>query len=160
MNDYFEESQYQRRAMPWLLVAAIWGLTLSHVYQHGITHHNGLLTVAMLLPALAITLLLYRLKLSIYIDRNGLSYKMSPFHRKYSHIDFHDIMHTSLRAYNRGKTFRGWGWGISLGSNYKSYTIDGFSGIEIMLKNGKKIFFGSARAKEMQALLRKFTNQW
>ncbi len=151
MSDYFQKHQDQRRPLPCLLLASIWVLAFRHIYLHGIPYDNSLLAILML--ALAMTLLLFRLKRSIGIDRNGLSYKMAPFHRTDSHIKLHEVIHTSVRVYHRVTTLQGWGRGIFLNGDEKSCTNNGFSGLEILLKNGKNILWpnqsqGNTRAAQ------------
>jgi hypothetical protein len=70
MNSLFEEHQYQRRLLPWILVAGIWTASIWHIYKNGISTEHTLYDVLILLILpLTITLLLLMLKLSIKIDK-------------------------------------------------------------------------------------------
>jgi hypothetical protein len=144
MNNIFEEHQYQRRLIPWLLVTFIWTVSIWHIYNKGLSNEKLIvdITVLVLLP-ITFTLLLFFLKLSIRIDKNYLMFKMFPFHWTYRIIKLDEIKSATFKEYNINRTFHGWGLGISWNRKYKSYTVTGYKGVEISLKDGKKIFIGT-----------------
>jgi hypothetical protein len=154
MNRLFEEHQHQRRLLPWLLVAAIWSTSIWHIYHIGFsTEHLAYdISILILLP-LAITLLLLLFKLSVIIDKKYLKFKMFPFHWKYKKIKLAEINNAAVIEYNKDRSFHGWGLGVSWGGKYKSYTVRGYKGVEISLKDGNKLFIGSAKAEEIIFLL-------
>ena len=150
MNNIFEEHQYQRRLFPWLLVTFIWAVSIWHIYNNGLSKENLAfdISILLLLP-LAISLLLLFLKLSVRIDKNYLMYKMFPFHLTYRRIKLDEISNVTVKEYNTDRTFHGWGMGIPLNKNYKSYTVKGYKGVEISLNDGKKIFIGTQQPKSL-----------
>lgn len=150
MNNLFEEHQYQRRLLPWLLVAAIWGTSIWHIYNSGFSAEHLVydISILLLLP-LAITLLLFLFKLSIKIDKNYFMFKMFPFHWSYRKIKLDEIKNVTVKEYNTDRSFHGWGLGISWNRKYKSYTVKGYKGLEISLKDGMKIFIGTQRPENL-----------
>ena len=150
MNNLFEEHQYQRRLLPWLLVAFIWAASIWHIYNNGLSRENLTIDISiLLLLPLTITLLLFFFKLSIKIDKDYLTFKMFPFHWSYRKIKLDEISSASVKEYNTDRTFHGWGMGIPWNRNYKSYTVKGYKAVEILLKNGKKIFIGTQRPEAL-----------
>ena len=66
-----------------------------------------------------------------------------PIHLKEHLISFDDIVSYKLRTYSPIREFGG--WGIRYGFECKGYTVSGNKGLEITLKNGRKILFGSQK---------------
>ena len=59
MTNSFEEHQYRRRLLPWILVAGIWTASIWHIYKNGIsTEHTMYDILILLILPLTITLLL------------------------------------------------------------------------------------------------------
>jgi hypothetical protein len=154
MNNLFEEHQNQHRLLPWLLVTFIWVASFCHIYNNGLSKENLVfdISILLLLP-LTITLLLLLLKLSIKIDKNYLMFKMFPFHWKYKKIKLEEISNATVKEYNKDRLFYGWGLRVSWCGKYKSYTVRGYKGVEILLKDGNKLFIGSAKAEKIIFLL-------
>ena len=72
----FEEHQYQRRFIPWFLVAFIWATSIWHIYNNGLSRENLTINISiLLLLPLTITLLLFFFKLSVKIDKEYWVYK-------------------------------------------------------------------------------------
>ena len=80
MNSLFEEHQYQRRLLPWILVAGIWIASIWHIYNNGISAEHTMydILILLILP-LTITLLLFLFKLSIKIDKEYFIFRMFRF---------------------------------------------------------------------------------
>ena len=155
MSNLFEEHQYQRRLLPWFLVAGIWAASIWHIYNYGIStvHTMYDILILFILP-LSITLLLFLLKLSIKIDKEYFMFKMFPFHLHYRKIRLTEIVDATIKEYNTDRSFHGWGMGFSWNRKYKSYTVKGYTGVEISLTDGKKIFIGSSKVDEMYQQLK------
>jgi hypothetical protein len=158
MNNLFEEHQYQRRLLPWLLVVVIWTVSIWHIYKIGISteHIISDILILLILP-FSITLLLLLLKLSIKIDKEYFMFKIFPFHRYYKKIKLNEIEYATIKEYNTDRSFHGWGIGIPWNKNYKSYTIKGYKGIEFLLINGNRIFIGSKNPNDIFKFIRKLS---
>lgn len=150
MNNIFEEHQYQRRLLPWLLVVFIWAVSICQIYNNELLSKNLVVDIAVLfLIPLIVTLLLFLFKLSIKVDKEYLKFKMFPFHWNYQKIKLDEIKNVSAKKYNIDRSFHGWGFGISSNRKHKSYTVKGYEGIEISLNDGKKIFIGTQQPESL-----------
>lgn len=150
MSNLFEEHQKQRRLFPWLLVLGIWVASVSQLYNYGISENQLTfdLFILIILP-LTISLTLYLFTLSIKINDEYLMFRLFPFQRNYREIKLDEIRHAKIKEYNTHRSFSGWGLGMSWSKNYKSYTIKGYKGVMISLKNGNKIFLGTQQPEAL-----------
>ena len=150
MSNLFEEHQYQRRLLPWILVAGIWIASIWNIYKNGISaEHNIYDILILLILPLTITLLLFLFRLSIKIDKEFFMFKMFPFHWHFRKIKLNEISNATVKEYNTDRTFHGWGMGIQWNKNYRSYTVNGYKGVEISLKKGKEIFIGTQQPESL-----------
>jgi hypothetical protein len=113
MRTIFQETQTQRRLIPWLMVAEIWGIAIWKIISNGFSNEHFLFDVIILiLLSLVITLLLFFLKLSIKIYETELHYQYFPVHLKFKKISFSMIKSVETQTYNKDRSFHGWGLGI------------------------------------------------
>ncbi|MDP3312222.1 hypothetical protein [Lutibacter sp.] len=91
------------------------------------------------------------LKLKTRIDEKGIYYKYFPFHLKYQFIAWNNISKISIRNYDAISEFGGWGIKFSFRKKRgKSFTTKGDVGLQLELKNGKKILIGTQKKEEIQ----------
>jgi hypothetical protein len=94
------------------------------------------------------------LKLKTRIDEKGINYQFFPFHLKARLIPWKEIEKCNLRKYNALTEFRGWGYKVNMTwQNGKAYTTKGNQGLQLKLKSGKKILFGTQKKDELQRVL-------
>lgn len=98
-----------------------------------------------------VTLVLVFARLQTRLDTTGLYLRFFPFHWSYKKIDFDSIATVYARIYRPLGEFGG--WGIRWGSGGKAYNVSGNRGVQLLLKNGKKILIGSQRPDELAATL-------
>ena len=91
-------------------------------------------------------LLLLAMKQIVRIDANGVSYKQSPFHRKFQHILWTDIQDWKVTKINAFSDFGG--WGIRLTPKKKGYIMEGDYGLELKT-SAKKLIVVSIKDKIM-----------
>ncbi|MBK9734152.1 MAG: hypothetical protein IPO92_03980 [Saprospiraceae bacterium] len=96
--------------------------------------------------------LLSILKLDFIITNYDIRFKFFPFHFKWQIIPWLDILSVHLRNYNALTEFYGRGIKSSLISG-KAYSISGNEGLQIILKNGKKILLGTHKTEELKKFL-------
>jgi hypothetical protein len=114
---------------------------------------NLLLILAIILIA---PTLIFTIKLSTRIDEKGIYYKFFPFHLKYKQIPWEDIESAHLRTYDAISEYGGWGlkggffWRKSKGT---AINVSGDKGLQLELKNGKKLLIGTQRTNEIQQIL-------
>lgn len=110
------------------------------------------LELVLIIIAIALTSsFIFLFKLSTRIDETGIHYKFFPFHWKYKIIMWNSIDIVYVRTYDAISEYGGWGlkggvlWKKSKG---KAINVSGDTGIQIELKNNKKILIGTQKETE------------
>jgi hypothetical protein len=101
------------------------------------------------LLCLGITFLFVTLKLATRVTRSDISIQFSPFHRKPVIIPFSDISQWSLRTYRPVLEYGG--WGIKYGKGGLAYNVSGNKGLQLVLKDGRKILIGTRKPEHLEA---------
>jgi len=96
--------------------------------------------IGMAIPFLVLILLL-TLKLEVAVDEEKITYKLFPFHWHEKRIYRKDIEKLEVRNYNALSEYGGWGLRYS-SEHGKAYILNGDLGLQLYLKNGKKILLG------------------
>ena len=100
--------------------------------------------------------LLFSLKLKTRIDEQGISYRFLPFHFSNRQLSWKEIEDAYVRKYDPITEYGGWGikggklWNKSKGI---AYNVKGDIGIQLILKNNKKILIGTQKEQEAQKVL-------
>jgi len=92
------------------------------------------------------------LQLITLIDKNGISYKFKPFHRKIRTLPWADISRAYVRKYRPLIEYGG--WGIRFGRSGKAYNISGNEGIQLVLSNKKKLLIGTHKPLKASEVLK------
>lgn len=107
-----------------------------------------------ILAILASVLLIFIFKLTTRIDETGIHYKFFPFHWKYKLISWNNISKAYVRTYSPIGDYGGWGLkGKWFGTKGKAINISGDIGIQLELKNGKKILIGTNKKNDANSVL-------
>lgn len=99
---------------------------------------------------------IFLFKLTSRIDENGIHYKFFPFHFKFKTIKWNEINNIYVRKYDALSEYGGWGfkggplWKKSKG---RAINITGDIGIQLELKNGKKLLIGTQKKDEAESVL-------
>lgn len=141
MNNYQETQIFQYR---WAIFSfvAITALLPTLLMGAGEGRTNALLIILGIL--LLVGILLSSMKQVILIDSNGVSYKQSPFHRKFQVIPWADIQDWKVTKINALGDFGG--WGIRITSKKKGYIMEGEYGLELQT-GAKKLTVLSVKNK-------------
>ncbi|WP_179345975.1 hypothetical protein [Winogradskyella ursingii] len=113
------------------------------------------LTIILLVVLLASSII-FLFKLNTRIDEKGVHYQFFPFHLKYKVISWADIKEAHVRNYDPIGEYGGWGirggilWNKSKG---KAINVSGDIGIQLKLKNGKKLLIGTQQKAEAESVL-------
>ncbi len=102
---------------------------------------------------LLINALLWTAHLKVIIDEKGIKYQFFPFHFQSRQIAWAEIKTSVLRTYNALTEFGGWGLRYTLKGT--GYIMAGSKGLEVELKNGKKIIFSITKEQEIANLLQR-----
>ncbi|WP_400077724.1 hypothetical protein [Winogradskyella sp. R77965] len=100
--------------------------------------------------------LIFLFKLTTRIDEEGIHYKFFPFHWSFKIIKWNEIDSAYIRKYDALSEYGGWGlkggkfWNASKG---KAINVSGDVGIQLELKNGKKLLLGTQKQQEVESVL-------
>ncbi|WP_411895441.1 hypothetical protein [Winogradskyella sp. A2] len=100
--------------------------------------------------------IIFLFKLTTRIDEFGIHYKFFPFHVRYKTLAWDQIDKAYVRKYNALTEYGGWGikggklWSKSKGT---SINVSGDIGIQLELKNGKKILVGTQNENDAKNIL-------
>ncbi|WP_282031895.1 hypothetical protein [Winogradskyella eximia] len=95
-------------------------------------------------------------KLTTRIDEKGIHYKFFPFHLSFKVIKWNELNNAYIRTYDPLGEYGGWGlkggilWNKSKG---KAINVSGDVGIQLVLKNGKKLLIGTQKQEEAKNIL-------
>ena len=157
----FSETQYFRQKWLWVIIIFFPAFSLYGIYEQIIMGNpigekpisdDGLIWFTILI-GVGLPILFYNIRLKTRVDDEGLHYQFFPIHMKERTIRFVDIESFKARKYSPLKEFGG--WGIRYGFEGKAYNVSGEEGLQLILKNNRKILFGSQKAKQMEKAMRK-----
>lgn len=103
------------------------------------------------LLCLGITVLFVSLKLITRVTNQGISVQFIPLHRKPVMFPFSDIGQYSVRTYRPILEFGG--WGIKRGSGGRAYNVSGNKGLQLVLKDGKRILIGTQKPEQLGTIM-------
>jgi len=102
-----------------------------------------------LIPILLVVLLMV-LRLETKIRNDGIYYQFKPLQFKIQHIAPEEIVSFEVRKYNPLTEYGGWGIRAG-GKKYgKAYNVSGNMGLQLYLKNGKKLLLGTQKMREIE----------
>jgi len=116
-----------------------------------------ILGLTLLAPAI-----IFVFKLYTRIDESGIHYKYFPFHFRFKTIPWEDIAKAYVRTYDAISEYGGWGlkggvfWKKSKGT---AINVSGDIGIQLELKNGKKILIGTNLEEDARMVLRHYSEK-
>lgn len=94
------------------------------------------------------TWLYFKASLEILITKETISYKYFPIHWRLRNIAVNDISAAYVRECSPIQEYGGWGVRKTF-TNGSAVTMQGTSGLQIVKKNGKKIFIGTQKPMEI-----------
>lgn len=90
-------------------------------------------------------------RLETQMNAEGISYKFAPL-AKARTIEWDDVEKAYVREFKPLREYGGWGIRYSFGRG-KAYYVKGNKGIQLELKNGKKVLLGTQNPGEAAQLL-------
>jgi hypothetical protein len=112
---------------------------------------KALVFIRWILSGLALPLFFFMGKLTVEVQPDGIYYRFFPFHFNWHCIPFSDLEAAEARTYRPLLEYGGWGIRYSLKG--KAYNASGKRGVQLRLKNGKRILFGSQDADALAAAI-------
>ncbi len=95
-----------------------------------------------------VALFLASMKLKVTVLEETVTYRLSPFHFSTQTISKDDIIKIENVVYNPIGEWGGWGIRYNFRGD-KAYTMYGNKGVQITLKSGKIVLFGSQKPDEL-----------
>jgi hypothetical protein len=113
---------------------------------------DNLLLVLWVLIGIGLPLLFYSARLVTEVRSDGLYLRFFPFHWSFLKFPFDSIKHAEARTYSPIREYGG--WGIRYSWKGKAYNVSGNEGIQLELRDGKRVLVGSQRPLELLNALR------
>lgn len=155
----FEEKQRFKQWWIWLSIL-LFGLVISYGAIRQLVFHknfgenplgnSGLLTL-LISYVLAVSLFLF-LRLETKIDHTGIHYRFFPFHMKMRSIVWKEIEYFEIRTYEAIWEYGA--WGIKGFRDNRAYNVSGNQGLQLLLKNKRRILLGSQKISEIEDFLK------
>ncbi len=163
-------SEEQRFTQQWLQIVLIVSfiVPLILVFKEFIDRddkdQNALVNLIVVISSMVLVYgLIFTLKLITRIDEKGIQFRFIPFHFKNRMIRWEEIEKGYVRSYNAITEFGGWGvkggvlWHKKKGI---AYNVHGDIGLQLELKNGKRILIGTQKQEEMKRVLRTYNGKF
>jgi len=109
------------------------------------------ISVGVTVLMLGIFLLLLKARLNTTLGMSGIEFRFIPFHRRVHLISWTEVAKAYVRTYRPIVEFGG--WGIRFGLKGRAYNVSGKQGLQLVMKNGKKILFGTQKPNEIRSAL-------
>lgn len=148
MEKSFIEIQKIRQI--WVIVLMLFVNALA-IY-HFTFDSTAIVDIAPILIVVLVDLLLIFIQLKTKINEKGIYYQLFPFHLKEIIFTWDEIAETNIRKYSPIWEYGGWGYRYSF-KNGKAFNISGNMGLQLVLKNGKKILIGTNKPEELSVFL-------
>ena len=152
----FSETQRFRQWWLWAILIGVNIASLISVYSAWSANKSAMpmsvIIGTMGFPLLIIPLfLLFRLDTTV--DDTGVSYRFFPIHFNPVQMNWDEIEKAYVRQYRPIVEYGGWGIRYSFG-NGKAFNMAGNMGLQLELKNGKKILIGTQEPDRINETLR------
>lgn len=156
---FYEEQRFRQwwiwliAFVPFLMSVSGWSYQLISGRPFGNNPAGNDEYVWIILSTLLVPLMFWATNLKTWIYDEGIYYRYTPFHFKKKFIPIDGIWQMYVREYSPLKEYGG--WGIRYGLSGKCYNISGRMGLQIKLKNGKKLLIGTQRPAELKNIVDK-----
>ena len=110
--------------------------------------------VFMVFVPAAVAILFLTLKLETEVRSDGLYVRFFPFHIRYKEFTAEDLTECCTRTYRPILEYGG--WGIKFGKKGKAYNVKGNKGVQLILKNQKRLLIGSQKPDELARAIGSF----
>lgn len=103
-----------------------------------------------------IILLIYKMRLKVEIKSDGFWFSFPPLAGKRRCIKKEEIAGFEVHTYHPVSEYGG--WGIRGSRKNKAYNISGNVGVQLVLKNGRKVLFGTQESQAIEYAMKKMMN--
>lgn len=107
--------------------------------------------IAVFLGLCGLLWILFSLKLEVWIDPQGIHYRFFPLILKSKLLAKEEILRFEIRKYRPFLEYGGWGIRKGIANKWgRAYCVKGNTGLQLYLKNGKKVLFGTQRPQAIR----------
>lgn len=156
-DSVFYEKQSFRQWWIWLIIIFLITFSLYNFIENG-----QYFSTAELIASLAVTaiifILFFIIKLETKIDDLGVRVRLFPFHLQFKYFPWKTIRKAYIREYSAITEYGGWGLRLGLFGRGKAYNISGNIGLQLVLKDNKKLLIGTQKSEEIMKLLKEISN--
>lgn len=155
----YEEKQSMKQLW-WVLIPTSISIIMVFTFWLGAddpAEKQELLTalIITLVVELAVVLLFFSMILRTRVDSKGVTFSFKPFLRNKNYT-WADIEKVWVRKYKPIREYGGWGFrGSFFGGKGKAYNVWGNKGLQLHLKNGKKVLIGTQKHEELAVFLKR-----
>lgn len=157
----FQETQKFNQWWLWAILISVNAMLIYGVVdlylldEHQISNESdrGAIWFALILIPL-LTMLFLTFRLDTLVKANGVYFRFFPIHRKYRYYSWEQIAKIFLRQYSPLIEYGGWGIRYGIFGKGMAYNIKGSNGLQLFLKNKKKLLIGTQRPEELRAVLK------
>lgn len=172
MNSTFNKPEIifkeeQRFRQPWLWVVVIFasiipwlGLFIQVLFGQKLGNNpapDWIVILTWLVFGIGFPLFFYSTRLITEVHKNGIQIRFIPFHRKFKIFHYAEIEGYAVREYKPIREYGG--WGIRYGFGGMAYNVYGNKGVQLIMKNKKKILIGSQKSYEFYKAINKVIPQ-
>ncbi|MDC0086688.1 hypothetical protein OAI39_04565 [Polaribacter sp.] len=156
----FKEEQRFRQV--WLMVLLGFSLLVpvGLIIREYIKDNTSITTnefLGSLIGIIASVLLIFIFKLSTRIDEKGIHYQFFPFHFSMKTLLWSEITKAEVRTYDPIGEYGGWGLRYSFNKKKgNAVNVSGDIGIQLTLKNGKKLLIGTQKKEAVSSVLKTY----
>lgn len=147
-NNHFEIQKFDQKWIKYLLTFILIGLILGMI----LVDNSFMVGIIITAPILVLFIMM---RLITVIDSKGMSVRYFPIYINEKRIPWENIENIYVKKYQPIKEFGGWGIRISF-KNGMAFSTKGNYGIQIVLKNGKKILIGTQKPYDAQNIISQY----
>jgi len=156
MKVFVEEQRFRQLWLFMILIISL-GIPLViialDVFKSDGTDSEALIGLIVVVISTFLTFgLIYSMRLKTRIDEKGIHYQFWPFHWSLKQISWEEIQTAEFRKYDPLGEYGGWGI-KGFRKHGRAYNVSGDKGIQLVLKNGKKVLFGTQLEHEAKQVL-------
>ena len=154
---HFKESQKINLGWKWiffigLYVLMLWALVEQFSEESDI---GAIISIVFSLIILVVfNVIVIIMKLETYIDETKISYQYKPFHIKPREVLWSEVSEFYTRDYKPIREYGGHGIQRRIRKG-RAFTVSGNKGLQLILKDGRKILLGTNKPKELQMVIEK-----
>jgi len=149
----FYKTSFVWLAIPGMVVSII--ITFSQTLKKPESSWDDLITLLLINAALIVFFILLRLETKL--DEHGVYYRLFPFHLRMRFIAWTDVAQVKVRSYDPLGEY--WGWGIKGTRKNRAINISGDVGLQLELKNGRKVLIGTLQKKMLEEVVEVVKNK-